>query len=340
VTQHQRPARPLFPIAAVLVALLVSAAEAQLSPQRLYNGLDRSMPVLVELPDDAEASQATLRLYGPPTPDETGQTSYGAVLAEAEAAPGEIDLASLFNGFWSMVDKRVTYVQAFAGETPLGPPLVLQGMRTPAEARNAPNGVRFQTPPRRVFTGVRAYVDKLVRLETTAGPITIRLRPDAAPNTAFNFRQLAAGGYYTEVIFHRILGPGPGGEPGFVIQVGDPTGTGGGGPGYFVDLERSTMQHEFGVVSMARTSQPDTNGSQIFICLSRERTAGLDGQYTAFAEVIEGADPVMEIATVPAGQGGRPEGTPPMIESARLIDAPPLTEREPRVGKPDADTGR
>ena len=332
--------RRLAAAVCALACVLAGAAHAQVTPQRLYYGLDRPMPVLVELPDGAEATEATLRLYASPEQDAVDETSYGGVIAEAQAQPGEVDLAEAFESFWSMVNRPLVYVQAFADDDPVGAPMVLQAMRTPARARGAPSGVTFQSPPRPVFTGVRAYTDKLVRLETSTGEMTIRLRPDVAPNTAFNFRHLVGGGYYTDVIFHRILGPGENGEPGFVIQVGDPTGTGGGGPGYFVDLEPSSLLHDFGVVSMARTNQPDTNGSQIFICLSRERTAALDGQYTAFAEVVGGAPVIMDIATVQTDQNGRPQAAPPMIESARLIDAPPLTERDPRVSKPDADTGR
>jgi len=332
-------ARSIVMLAATLACALATPARGQITPQRLYNGLDRPLPVRVELPADGGAERVTLRFYGPPSPEAADNSSYGTMIAEAQADPGEVDLASLLDNFWTLVNKRVTYVQAFAGERPVGSPLVLQAMRSPAQARRGRSGVTFQAPPRPVFTGVRAYADKLVRLETSAGEMTIRLRPDVAPNTAFNFRHLVDGGYYNDVIFHRILGPGEDGEPGFVIQVGDPTGTGGGGPGYFIDLEPSGMLHEFGVVSMARTAQPDTNGSQIFICLSRERTASLDGQYTAFAEVVDGARVIMDIATVPTDQNGRPQTAPPMIESARLIDAPPLTERAPRVAKPD-DGGR
>lgn len=328
-------ARSIVMLAATLACALATPARGQITPQRLYNGLDRPLPVRVELPADGGAERVTLRFYGPPSPEAADDSSYGTMIAEAQADPGEVDLASLLDNFWTLVNKRVTYVQAFAGERPVGSPLVLQGMRTPANARSAQNGVRFQIPPRRVFTGVRAYVDKLVRLETTEGAIDLRLRPDAAPNTAYNFRHLVEGGYYTDIIFHRIIGPSPAGDDGFVIQVGDPTGTGGGGPGYFIDLEQSTLSHDFGIVSMARTSQPDTNGSQIFICLSRERTQGLDDRYAAFGEAVDGADTIMTIATVETGPRDRPQGTPPRIESARLIDAPALTERGPRVTMPE-----
>jgi len=185
-----------------------------------------------------------------------------------------------------------------------------------------------------VYSGIRAYVDRHVVLETTEGDIRFRLRPDAAPNTAFNFRHLVEGGFYTDIIFHRVVATLPNGAP-FVIQTGDPSGGGSGGPGYFLDLEETPLAHDFGVISMARSDDPNSNGSQIFVCLSRAGTAHLDGRYTAFGEAISGAEVIGRIGRVEVGEGARPVA-PPLIVSARLVDAPPLGQEAERVSKPTA----
>ncbi len=106
--------------------------------------------------------------------------------------------------------------------------------------------------------------------------------------------------------------------------MGDPTGTGAGGPGYFIDLEDSNLPHDFGVISMARSGDPNSNGSQVFLCLSRGGTEFLDGRYTTFGQSIQGADAIRAIADSPVGQGDRPTGSDlPKIITARLVDAAP-----------------
>jgi len=181
---------------------------------------------------------------------------------------------------------------------------------------------------------VRAFVDKQVVLETTEGAIVVRLRPDIAPNHAWNFRHLADGGYYTDVIFHRVIDAKDGRAP-FVIQVGDPTGTGSGGPGFQIDLEDSrALPHNFGVLSMARTNDPNTGGSQVFIALSRDGTSFLDGAYTTFGQVVEGAEPILAIAATPTSQQDRPLD-PPAIERAYLREAPPIGSKPAPVQRPE-----
>lgn len=184
----------------------------------------------------------------------------------------------------------------------------------------------------RLQSGLRIYEDRDVVLTTDKGAMRIALRPDMAPNTAWSFRHLAGGGFYRDVPFHRIVPFDREGRP-FVIQAGDPTDTGSGGPGYWLPLERSGLAHDFGVVSMARDVPPDSAGSQFFICLSREGTARLDGNYTAFAEVVLGRETILGITDVELEDAatGRPVN-PPMIESAELVAAPP---RIPGVGRPD-----
>ena len=135
------------------------------------------------------------------------------------------------------------------------------------------------------------------------GVIRAELYPDIAPITVENFIDLAEKGFYDGLIFHRVI-------PGFMIQGGDPTGTGMGGPGHTIKGEFrangvvNNLKHERGVLSMARSMMPDSAGSQFFIM---HRTAPhLDGQYAAFGRVIEGMDVVDRIAGTKTGPGDRP----------------------------------
>jgi cyclophilin family peptidyl-prolyl cis-trans isomerase len=184
----------------------------------------------------------------------------------------------------------------------------------------------------RLFTGLRIYIERDVILDTTHGEIRIALRPDIAPNTAWNFRRLCEGGFYRAVPFHRIVPMTREGEP-FVIQAGDPSTTGSGGPGYWLPIEPSILPHDFGVISMARDVDPDSAGSQFFICLSRAGTARLDGHYCAFGYAVSGRETILSIADVELAdvKSGRP-ADPPIIRDAELIPAPPRT---PGVGRPD-----
>ncbi len=133
-----------------------------------------------------------------------------------------------------------------------------------------------------------------VTIETEKGNIIIELYPEAAPATVANFARLIESGFYDGVSFHRFV-------PGFVIQGGDPQGTGRGGPGWTIpgefqdpDLREKMPPHEKGVVAMARTQNPDSAGSQFYICVGSDPTnyAHLNGSYTTFGKVIEGIDVV------------------------------------------------
>lgn len=137
------------------------------------------------------------------------------------------------------------------------------------------------------------------------GNITIRFWPEVAPNTVSNFKELCAAGFYDGTCFHRVV-------KGFVIQGGDPSTLnrnavsewGSGGPGYTIPAEFNDRPHRLGVVSMARSSDPDSAGSQFFICLGD--ATFLDGRYTAFGEVVSGHDVLSKIGevAVKAGPGG------------------------------------
>ncbi|QWC00245.1 peptidylprolyl isomerase [Mycoplasmatota bacterium] len=125
------------------------------------------------------------------------------------------------------------------------------------------------------------------------GVIKLELYPDIAPNTVNNFLSLARKGFYDGTIFHRVIS-------GFMIQGGDPQGTGMGGPGYQIKGEfkgngfDNDLKHERGVISMARSGHPDSAGSQFFIM--HQHSPHLDGQYAAFGKVIEGIEVVDTIA--------------------------------------------
>lgn len=146
-----------------------------------------------------------------------------------------------------------------------------------------------------------------VVMETSMGKLVLELWPDVAPKHCQSFVYLVNKHFYDSVLFHRIIS-------GFVIQGGDPQGTGMGGPGYTVPAEFSdTLKHDRGILSMARTPDPNSAGSQFFICLSRQpNVANLDKKYTIFGKVVEGLDIVDAMGKVPTGTGDRPV-TPVMM---------------------------
>jgi len=135
-------------------------------------------------------------------------------------------------------------------------------------------------------------------IETNMGMIKLKFYPDAAPNHCRNFIRLAKDGFYDNLIFHRVI-------EGFMIQGGCPQGTGMGGPGWNVDAEFSQRKHLKGTLSMARSTDPNSAGSQFFICL--EPQPGLDGKYTVFGQVIEGQDVVDKIGDLPTDPRDRPQ---------------------------------
>jgi cyclophilin family peptidyl-prolyl cis-trans isomerase len=131
--------------------------------------------------------------------------------------------------------------------------------------------------------------NKQVRIETAKGTIVFELLPDVAPITVSNFVYLAEGGYYDGLTFHRVVTePQP-----FVVQGGDPSGDGTGGPGYNIPAEFNDVKHDRGMVAMARAMDPDSAGSQFYITLGPAYF--LDNNYTVFGRVLEGMDVVDRI---------------------------------------------
>ncbi|MCH2149932.1 MAG: peptidylprolyl isomerase, partial [Phycisphaerales bacterium] len=151
--------------------------------------------------------------------------------------------------------------------------------------------------------------------------------------TAMNFMNLVQQRFYDNTIAHRILIKGRNGRP-FVVQGGDPTGTGSGGPGWWTPLEPSTLGHDFGVLSMARADDPDSAGSQWFIALDRSETARLDGQYCAFAEAVDGHQTIVSMATTPVGDADYLSSRPVNPPLVRRMWIDPAPARRPEAGRP------
>ena len=148
-------------------------------------------------------------------------------------------------------------------------------------------------------------------ITTTEGTMVVGFWPDVAPNTVANFKKLASQGFYDGTAFHRII-------KGFMIQGGDPNTKdpakedvyGQGGPGYSIKAEFNSRLHETGVISMARSNDPNSAGSQFFICDAPANNPGmqyLDGKYTAFGKLIKGEDVLEKIAATPVGPGAQGE---------------------------------
>lgn len=130
---------------------------------------------------------------------------------------------------------------------------------------------------------------RTANIQTEKGNMKVEFFEQDAPNTVDNFCKLAESGYYDNTTFHRVI-------PDFVIQGGDPTGTGAGGPGYSIkcELNGGNQYHDRGVLSMAHRGR-DTGGSQFFICHGRQNTQHLDRNHTCFGKVVEGLDVIDQI---------------------------------------------
>ena len=161
-------------------------------------------------------------------------------------------------------------------------------------------------------------------IKTSEGDIVVQFWNDTAPNTIENFKKLARSGFYDGTIFHRIVKR-------FMIQGGDPNSKdpakessyGEGGPGYKIKAEFNDRSHERGVISMARSSDPDSAGSQFFICLAS--VPRLDHQYTTFGRVIKGDDVLGKIGDTPVTRSSSGESSKPtkraVIESIKIVPA-------------------
>jgi peptidyl-prolyl cis-trans isomerase B (cyclophilin B) len=168
--------------------------------------------------------------------------------------------------------------------------------------------VKDATPPstnqeKQPMTAAKAAEDVAV-IKTTEGEMVAEFWPDVAPKTVENFKKLASEGFYDGTAFHRII-------KGFMIQGGDPLSktddprVGTGGPGYQIKAEFNNKKHLRGVLSMARSNDPNSAGSQFFIC--HGDPSFLDGQYTTFGKLLKGDDVLEKIATTPTSPGDKPK---------------------------------
>jgi peptidyl-prolyl cis-trans isomerase B (cyclophilin B) len=166
--------------------------------------------------------------------------------------------------------------------------------------------------------------NELAVIKTSEGDMVVQFWTDAAPNTVENFKKLARQGFYDGTIFHRIVKE-------FMIQGGDPNSKdpakensyGQGGPGYQIKAEFNNHSHDRGVISMARSSDPDSAGSQFFICLAPVHR--LDHQYTTFGKLIKGQDVLEKIGDIPVTRNSMGEPSKPtkrvVIESIKIVPA-------------------
>lgn len=167
-------------------------------------------------------------------------------------------------------------------------------------------------------------MSELAQITTTEGEMIVEFWPDVAPKTVENFKTLAQKGFYDGTCFHRII-------KGFMIQGGDPLTKdaarenhwGTGGPGYQIKAEFNDRSHQRGVISMARSANPDSAGSQFFICDGD--ASFLDRQYTAFGQLVKGEEVLAKIAGTPVGSSGSGEQSKPQkrigVLSIKIIPA-------------------
>ncbi len=165
---------------------------------------------------------------------------------------------------------------------------------------------QYQDPPQMAIDPAKSYV---ATIQTSAGTMTAELFAAEAPRTVNNFVFLCGEGFYEGVIFHRVI-------DGFMIQGGDPTGTGSGGPGYRFDDEPVSRKYTRGTLAMAN-SGADTNGSQFFVM---HADYGLPPSYTIFGKLTAGEDVVDAIATAPKGGQDRPN-EPVTIKRVTITEA-------------------
>lgn len=155
--------------------------------------------------------------------------------------------------------------------------------------------MNWDSPPEMIIDTGKKYT---AIMETEKGNLVIELFTADVPKTVNNFVFLAREGYYDGTTFHRVL-------PGFMVQGGDPTGTGRGGPGYRFEDEFTSHLHEAGALSMANAG-PNTNGSQFFICYAPQH--GLDGRHSVFGQLVEGTDVLESITPRDPSQNPQFEG--------------------------------
>ena len=202
-------------------------------------------------------------------------------------------------------------------EQPKGKPLAeFEGTPWVVEVRADPEREKAQEPQVRRVIPLEYAV-----MTTNQGPMTLVFYYDVAPVTVASFLDLCRTGFYDGLKFHRIV-------PGFVIQGGDPTGTGSGSAGYHVPDEFSDRKHEAGVLSMAHSTPRNSGGSQFFVCLDYARTKILDGKYTAFGKVTDGLDVAEKISSVGVSGKNPKDGPPATPQTIEKVEIKPVTAKD------------
>ena len=175
---------------------------------------------------------------------------------------------------------------------------------------NPPSATPLASPP-----ATPAGDGTTVTIETKLGNIVMEIYNESAPVAAQNFTNLVDAGYYNTLNFHRII-------PGFVIQGGDPNGDGSGGPGYTIPDEPVVGDYSRGMVAMARTSAPNSQGSQFFICLDDVTDQLAGGDYVVFGKVTSGMEVVDAIAAGPSGGGQEGKALDPVAMDRVTVQQP------------------
>jgi len=208
----------------------------------------------------------------------------------------------------------MTAVKALACVAAVAVAAALVGCADPSEDPNRKKKVEQKkaqpAEPMSVDDIQKAYADQVAVIDTDKGRIVVDFYEADAPNTVHNFASLAGHSFYDGLIFHRII-------KGFMIQGGCPLGNGTGGPGWNVNAEFNKQKHMEGTMAMARSSDPNSAGSQFYICLDPQPS--LDGKYTVFGQVLKGMDVVRAIGDVKTDAGDRPV-EPVRIRQIRVME--------------------
>ncbi|MEM1166791.1 MAG: peptidylprolyl isomerase [Planctomycetota bacterium] len=315
-----------------------SAEPAPLGVDRPYFALERPIDVQVTVPGgNAQNTNLELAVLDAGT---------ARTLAIAPVEPGVAAIGDLFPVLWTLTPPRVLHVQLYADDDAIGSSLILRPLvQPPDDDTDRPTRRRRAddepTPP--PLSGYHVSVDRDLVLRTNMGDLRFRLREDHAPQTTRVFADLAEDGMLDRTPIFRIGHAGVDGPP-VLIQGGDPTRTGLGGPGFQIDFEPSTLPHRFGTLSLAREpARHDSGASQFFVCVAQDGCGEFDGDYTAFGELIDGAAVLDAIAATPTVANNpddprSPRETPVndiVIDRAELRPAAPHGEGPPALTPQD-----
>lgn len=312
-------------------AWTASPTQAQLCPTRLFNASAAGVPIDVTAPQGA-----SICLYDP---------AHDEPVAQASVQSGQADLAELFPDLRSIAGAGVIFAQLIAGGLPIGAPIVIEPLallpragdawssrvvraldandrttiesllRMPPKARESLRQTTALTEPGEVASPVlRVYEERLIALSTSEGVITIALRADAAPRTAFHFRTLVEGGFFDGTALTPMEDAST--RAPVLIRAGTGWDAGEGGCGWTIPYEPSRLPNAPGVVSIARSAgDPNGASSQFIIVLSASHTQTLDECAVPFGVVVGGAKVISAIA--------RRGSQPTVVIEAHGVAAPP-----------------